>query len=100
MKTRIKKYDSGFLELQASAGNEEARLLILPYMGTLIARETCTTYFNPEEDTKETVVKREVNEKYMHDCTYTLARFFGILVEEVEKDKTIEYKNMNHETED
>lgn len=100
MKTKIKKYNSGFLELQASAGNEEARLLVLPDTGTLIARETCTTYFNPEEDTRETVVKREVDEKYMHDCTYTLARFFGILVEEVEKDKTIECKNINHETED
>lgn len=100
METRIRKYDSGFLELQASAGNEEARLLILPDTGTLVARETRVTYFNPKDNTNETVVKREVDEKYMHDCVYTLARFFGILVEEVEKDKTIEYKMISHETED
>lgn len=100
METRIKQYDSGFLEVQVSAGNEQARLLILPDTGTLVARETRVTYFNPEGNTKEIVVKREADEKYMHDCVYTLARFFGILVEEVEKDKTIEYKMISHETED
>lgn len=100
MKTRIRKYDSGFLELQVAAGNEEARLLILPDTGILVARETRTTYFNTEKNTEEMVIKREVDEKLIKDCPYTLARFFGILVEEVEKDKTIEYKKINHETED
>lgn len=100
METRIRKYDSGFLELQVSAGNEQARLLILPDTGTVVARETRVTYFNPGEDTNEIVVKREADKKYMHDCPYTLARFFGILVEEVEKDKTIEYKTISHEIED
>lgn len=100
METKIRKYDSGFLEVQATAGNEEARLLILPDTGRLLAKETRIVYFNTEKNIEEVMIKREADEKHMKNCPYTLARFFGMLGEEVEEGKTIEYKKINHETED